>query len=310
MVCEKFIKTILFRINMNYLITRWFGTFLYDEKKLQDKILFPKNKEIIAERLKKISEGVVLSEEKKIAKGKKVIVNEKRLSKLGVYKPDDAFFKKVKINPSDFGFNSELLKKASILVTKEKIAEKLEKDDLQVVQMVNCVDDLMQTYNLLSERFDRWSILPESEEKISPLRDSLSVIKKNMEELEELIREDMYKIAPNVSSVVGPMIGARLIAQAGSLRKLAMLPASAIQILGAEKALFRFKKEGGSPPKHGVIFQHPYIRKSPKKYRGRIARVISASICTAAKADVFTHKDLSDGLKKKLDSRIKEIKNL
>ncbi len=65
----------------------------------------------------------------------------------------------------------------------------------------------------------------------------------------------MRLVAPNISSVVGPLIGARLISYAGCLHRLAMLPASTIQILGAEKALFRFKKQGSLPPKHGVIFQ-------------------------------------------------------
>lgn len=294
---------------MNYLITKWFGTFLYEGDKLEDKILFPKKIEEIADRLKKINEGVVLSEEKKITKGKQVIVNEKRLSSLGFYKPDDVFLKNIKIKPSDFGFGSDLVKKASIYVAKEKIDEKLESEDLQIIQMVNCVDDLMQTYNLLSERFDHWSILSKSEEKIMPLKDSLLTIKNNIEKLEKLIKEDMSRIAPNITSVIGPILGARLIAQAGSLEKLAMLPASTIQILGAEKALFRFKKEGGTPPKHGVIFQHPYIKKAPKKYRGKIARVVSAKISVAAKADAFTHREISDKLKEELETRIKEIKN-
>ena len=295
---------------MNYLVTRWFGTFLFSERKLIDKILFSKDVDEIADKLKKISDGKVLSEEKKIVKGKQVIVNEKRLSQIGVYKPDDVFFKDVMVNPSDFGFTGNLLKDASILVTKEKIDKKLETKDLQIIQMVNCVDDLMQTYNLLSERFDRWSILPHSEGKISPLKNSLSSIRDNITSLEELIKKDMDEIAPNITNIVGPMIGARLIAQAGGLEKLAILPASTIQILGAEKALFRFKKEGGRPPKHGVIFQHPYIRKSPKKHRGRISRVVSSSISIAAKADAFTHRNISDELKEKLENRIKEIKNL
>ena len=295
---------------MNYLVTRWFGTFLFSEGKLIDKILFSKDVEEIADKLKKISDGKVLSEEKKIVKGKQVIVNEKRLSQIGVYKPDDIFFKDITVNPSDFGFTGNLLKDASILVTKEKIDKKLETKDLQIIQMVNCVDDLMQTYNLLSERFDRWSILPHSEKKISPLKNSLSSIRDNITALEELIKKDMDEIAPNLTNIVGPMIGARLIAQAGGLEKLAILPASTLQILGAEKALFRFKKEGGRPPKHGVIFQHPYIRNSPKRYRGRISRVVSSSISIAAKADAFTHRNISDELKEKLENRVKEIKNL
>jgi nucleolar protein 56 len=87
------------------------------------------------------------------------------------------------------------------------------------------------------------------------------------------------------------------------------MPASTIQILGAEKALFRFKKEGGKPPKHGVIFQYSLLNKSPRAERGKIARVLAAKIATAARADAFTKRDIADDLIKELTTRIKEIRN-
>ncbi|RLE97946.1 MAG: C/D box methylation guide ribonucleoprotein complex aNOP56 subunit, partial [Thermoprotei archaeon] len=75
--------------------------------------------------------------------------------------------------------------------------------------------------------------------------------------LEKYIDEAMMEVAPNVRGLVGPLLGARLIALAGGLSKLATLPASTIQVLGAEKALFRALRTGSKPPKHGVIFQYP-----------------------------------------------------
>ncbi len=119
----------------------------------------------------------------------------------------------------------------------------------------------------------------------------------------------MKKIAPNTTYIVGPLIGARLLSLAGGLQKLAILPASTIQILGAEKALFRYKKEGGKPPKHGVIFQHPLINRSLREERGKIARVLANKITIAVKADVFTQRDISKELKKDLDKKVKEIRN-
>ena len=88
------------------------------------------------------------------------------------------------------------------------------------------------------------------------------------------------------------------------------MPASTIQILGAEKALFRYKKEGGKPPKHGVIFQHSYINKAHRAIRGKIARIFASKIAIAAKADFFTKRDISKELKKDMNKRIKDIKNL
>ena len=158
--------------------------------------------------------------------------------------------------------------------------------------------------------YPKLRIIPTSKEKMQPLKNAFSVVNNEIKSLEKQIDIDMQKIAPNISKMTGPLIGARLISLAGGLVRLAIIPASTIQILGAEKALFRFKKEGGKPPKHGVIFQHSYINKSPREIRGKIARVFAAKIAIAAKADAFTKRDISKDLIRDIDERIKEIKNL
>ncbi|MEM4273748.1 MAG: hypothetical protein QW420_05270, partial [Candidatus Caldarchaeum sp.] len=84
------------------------------------------------------------------------------------------------------------------------------------------------------------------------------------EKTAEYIKDLMASEAPNLSAVAGPVLGSRLISLAGGLENLARLPASTIQVLGAEKALFRFLKTGRGAPKHGVIFQHPLIHMAPK----------------------------------------------
>jgi len=128
--------------------------------------------------------------------------------------------------------------------------------------------------------------------------------------LEKYIDEAMMEVAPNIRGLVGPLLGARLIALAGGLAKLATLPASTIQVLGAEKALFRALRTGGKPPKHGVIFQHPAIHRSPKWQRGKIARALAAKLAIAARIDAFTGEYKADELKEQLEQRIKEIKTL
>lgn len=293
-----------------YLITKWFGTFLCDKDGIKNKILFPKNVEEIAKRLLEIDKNNILAEEKKITKDVKVsVVNEKRLQKIGDYDPDDLFFKKIEIKPEDFSFTTDLLHKASITLAKDKVEEKLKSEDLQVIQMVNALDDLIQTSNLLSERLDCWSVIPTSSEKVQPLENVFSVVNAEMKKLEKQIESDMQKLAPNTSKIVGSLIGARLVSLASGMERLATMPASTIQILGAEKALFRFKKEGGKPPKHGVIFQHPLINKAPRTVRGKIARILATKIAIAVKADVFTKRDISDELKEDLEKRMKEIRN-
>ncbi|MCI4436352.1 MAG: C/D box methylation guide ribonucleoprotein complex aNOP56 subunit [Ignisphaera sp.] len=128
--------------------------------------------------------------------------------------------------------------------------------------------------------------------------------------LTDYITQVMKEVAPNTTVLVGPLLGARLLSLAGSLEELAKLPASTIQVLGAEKALFRALRTGGKPPKHGVIFQFPEIRKAPKWQRGKIARALATKLAIAARVDYFTGRYIGDELRKKLVERIDEIKKL
>ncbi len=128
--------------------------------------------------------------------------------------------------------------------------------------------------------------------------------------LEKYVDKTMSEVAPNIKGLVGPTIGARLIALAGGLQKLAMLPASTIQVLGAEKALFRALRYGTKPPKHGVIYQHPWVHGSPRWQRGKIARALAGKLAIAARIDLFTGRDESERLRRELQERVKMIKEM
>lgn len=121
---------------------------------------------------------------------------------------------------------------------------------------------------------------------------------KNKKEIEDYIEEMMKEIAPNINELCGALLGARLIALSGSLQRMSILPASTIQILGAEDAFFKFLKTGKKPPKHGIIFQLPEIRGAPKRIRGKIARTFAAKVSLAAKVDANNGKFIGDKLKK------------
>jgi nucleolar protein 56 len=135
---------------------------------------------------------------------------------------------------------------------------------------------------------------------------SLNKIRKN---LEDHIDASMEDVAPNVKGLLTASVGARLISKAGSLRRLASLSASTIQILGAEKALFRTLKTGSDPPKHGILFQHPVIHSAPKWQRGKMARAIAAKTAIAARLDVYgQNPEVNQALSDKLTDRLTEIK--
>jgi len=130
------------------------------------------------------------------------------------------------------------------------------------------------------------------------------------EELEKYIDQTMDEVAPNIKAIVGPLIGARLISLAGGLEELAKLPASTIQVLGAEKALFRALRTGAKPPKHGVIFQCPEVHRAPRWQRGKIARALAGKLTIAARVDAFSGTYMADDLKEDLNKRIEEIKKI
>ena len=118
----------------------------------------------------------------------------------------------------------------------------------------------------------------------------------------------MKKHCPNLAAVASPLTGAELIVQAGSLKRLAMLPSSTIQLLGAERELFRHLKDKKQrPPKAGVLHSHPLVTSAAKQEQGRIAKLLADKISIAVRVDYFKGEFIGDKLaaelKKKLELR-------
>lgn len=127
--------------------------------------------------------------------------------------------------------------------------------------------------------------------------------------MERYLDKTMSEVAPNTQAMVGSLLGARLIAVAGGLRNLAMRPASTIQVLGAEKALFRSLKTGARPPKHGLIFQHTLLHDAKRWQRGKIARALAGKLAIAIRTDAFGGgRYVGDALKADLEKRLTEIR--
>ena len=123
--------------------------------------------------------------------------------------------------------------------------------------------------------------------EVKKLAEAITKIDSFKAETETYIGELVKEIAPNTCELAGPLLGARLISVAGGLERLSKLPASTIQVLGAEEAFFRFLRTHELPPKHGIIFQLPEIRSAPKHLRGKIARKFAAKLAITSKCDYF-----------------------
>ncbi|HLC67506.1 MAG TPA: C/D box methylation guide ribonucleoprotein complex aNOP56 subunit, partial [archaeon] len=116
------------------------------------------------------------------------------------------------------------------------------------------------------------------------------------------------EIAHNFASLIDPLLAARLLAYAGSLEKLARMPASTIQLLGAEKAMFRHLHEKGRSPKYGMIYNSELIQKAPAESRGKIARILSAKLMLAARIDYYSGRDDSEKMLREMKEEMGRLK--
>jgi len=114
---------------------------------------------------------------------------------------------------------------------------------------------------------------------------SLSEYRKS---LSEYLKNKMGTVAPNMAALIGEQVGARLISKAGSLTNLAKCPASTVQILGAEKALFRAMKTKTSTPKYGLIYHSTFIGRAGRQFKGRASRFLSNKLSIASRIDAFS----------------------
>merc|ERR1712119_45689 len=122
------------------------------------------------------------------------------------------------------------------------------------------------------------------------------------------LQDKMALVAPNLATLIGDTVGARLISHAGSLTNLSKYPASTVQILGAEKALFRALKTKGNTPKYGLIFHSSFIGRAGAKNKGRISRYLANKCSIASRIDCFSEESTTifgSKLKEQVEDRLK-----
>ncbi|EJU03375.1 Nop domain-containing protein [Dacryopinax primogenitus] len=142
---------------------------------------------------------------------------------------------------------------------------------------------------------------------ISAFADRVISLANYRKALTAYLTEKMNLVAPSLTSLIGERIGARLISHAGSLTNLSKYPASTVQILGAEKALFRALKTKGNTPKYGLIFHSGFIGRAGNKYKGRISRFLANKCSIAARIDCFSDSPtpkFGEALKNQVEERL------
>ncbi len=210
----------------------------------------------------------------------------------------------------------KLMHETALLLARSRITDILSSRDADIVQSIRALDTVIDAYNEMTERIVEWYGIHNPEAKLRPqeiverlvtsqttddlpaLQDYAGCARMLQEErkrLEAYISACMDDVAPNLSEVLGELLGARLIARAGGLEKLAKLPASSLQVMGAREALFKHLREGTPSPKHGFIFRHPLVSGAPKRLRGRIARMLAGKAAIAARVDYYSGERLGLG---------------
>lgn len=334
---------------MTYFATVTFiGVLVFDtNKKLIDYKLFKGTPEEIAEKIVKYESGNVLDELEELkSKINGLSVKEpnpatevakENLRKLAI---DLKFLK------DDASYN-RFLSQISVAKSKTKISN-LERRDKLIIQCVSALNDLDKMLNLMTERIREWYGLHYPELRIPDHRgfvrsifkygkrenfpeysksmgvtlteEDIKMIQRYSEELSRLysLKDEMEKYLnlivpkeiPNIAALLGVNLAAKLLAQAGSLERLAKMPSSTLQLLGAEKALFKFLKDrkGVKVPKHGLVFLHPDVSNAPRELRGKVARLLSSKLTMAARADFYSRKDISKELLQDYKEKLKQAR--
>lgn len=142
------------------------------------------------------------------------------------------------------------------------------------------------------------------EKAYSSLQEKLDMREQITEYIEDVAKEEL----PNLETVLGPLLAARIVSLAGGLEEMAKKPSSTIQMLGAEKALFRYLHGEGTPPKHGVLFQHNFVNSLPEDKRGKMARFMANKAVMAARLDQYGDKEKGEELYKECQEKFEELK--
>ena len=167
----------------------------------------------------------------------------------------------------------------------------------------------LDSFHSLAEDSTGSELGKEDLEVLQEVFEDLKERKEKTEKLEEYVRNVVEEEMPNLGTVLGPLLAARLVSLAGGLENLAKKPSSTIQVLGAEKALFRYLHGEGTPPKHGVLFQHNFVNTLPEDKRGKMARFIANKAAMAARLDFYSDKEKGEDLREECQEKFSELKD-
>jgi nucleolar protein 56 len=313
------------RATKREVVTTWFGAFVVEDGAVVRSATFPDEPDGIADRVRLRRSGSLASEEEELVRTDAVghlVSTDRRLVALGVELDDDpgAYPDLTAFRPTVAGrrLRDVLLDEA------DRALRDAWDPAVHLEEAVRAMEDLDRTINLIGERLVSWAgrdsprlpdvpdervraiardlaaepgasaepvdRLPGLDPALEEGRRGLAALylaaEQNRTALERSLEAAVPRRAPNLAALLGPLLAARMIAQAGGLDRLGRLPASTIQVLGAERAFFEHLRGRAPPPRHGLLFLHPTIQGAPKRLRGKLSRALAGKAAIAARRDV------------------------
>lgn len=219
------------------------------------------------------------------------------------------------------------LHEATMRATRAAVRERERAGDTQLIHAVRAMDDCRSQANELTERVSEWAgsrdddagtgieyahELADQDAETAADRRVRSLARRVVDlddeatALREYVETTAPEVAPNLASLAGPVLAARLVSLAGGLESLAKKPSGTVQVLGAEEALFAHLRGNAPSPKHGIIYTHDAVRGTRPEDRGSAARALAGKLTIAARVDHYSG-DRRPELKRELDDRIATI---
>ena len=295
-------------------VTTWYGTFLLDGEEVVRAVPAPSESTALADRAHLRRDGALTPEEQELLRSGDAAEWRTRDRRLVGHGPSYDPQAPLTVPGPSRGSNRQLLDSA-LLADAERALVASWDPSVHVQEAVRAGADLDRVRNLIGERLGSWvahdfpDLDPGDHERaartasegtsrsgLGPTDPVLLEARKRLGELYRAIAEARRSLqeavaatspvrTPNLSSLLGPELSARIVAQAGGLDRLARLPSSTVQVLGAERAFFEHLRGRAPPPRHGLLFLHPAIQSAPRAERGKLARALAGKVAIAARLD-------------------------
>lgn len=191
-----------------------------------------------------------------------------------------------------------------------ELEQEITEDDrfVDILEKYGVEKNNIEPFSQMAEKSTGSDLNEQDRELIENSVSTIASMKNLRDEIEDYVKEGAQEEFQNLSVLLGPVLATRLVALAGGLEELAKKPASTVQMLGAEKALFRHLHGEGSSPKHGVLFHHRFVKNLPEEKRGKMARFLANKSVMAARIDQYGDEDKSGKLREEIENQYDELK--